>query len=364
MVDRGRLVRRPVCFWEDGSLRNNIAFGLTIAALSMPLGVFPARSQSQSPPPEAFYRGKSIALVIGYSVGGGYDIYARVLARHLGRNVPGNPAIVAQNMPGAGSQKSLEFILNHAAKDGLTIGTFSRSLAIAPLIENAKYDPRRLEWIGSIATDSTTCISWHQSGIKTWDDMKSKQFTVGGLGRGSDPETFAVLMKEMFGLNVKLVSGYPGTNDVVLAMERGEVQGMCGYSYSSLRAARKAWLDEGKVHILMQAALSKDPAIPADVPLLTEKTTNPKQRQALEMILAPQAVARPFVMPPGTPADRVAAMRAAFMATMTDPEFVKDAKSAGLDISPISGERITELYDKIYSTPPDIVAEARRAVGN
>jgi tripartite-type tricarboxylate transporter receptor subunit TctC len=314
--------------------------------------------------PEAFYRGKSVSLVIGYSVGGGYDIYARVLARHLGRYVPGNPAIVPQNMPGAGSQKSLEYILNFAPKDGLAIATFSRTLPINPLIDNAKYDPRRLEWIGSIATDSTTCIAWHQSGVRTWDDMKTKQFTVGGLGRGSDPEMFAVLMKEMFALNVKLVSGYPGTNDVMLAMERGEVQGMCGYSYSSLRASRKAWLDEGKVHILMQAALTRDPAIPAGVPMLLDKTTNEKQRQALQMILAPQAVARPFAMPPGTPTDRVEAMRKAFMATMTDAEFVKDAKTAGIDIDPISGDRIADLYARIYDTPADVIAEARRAIGN
>ena len=314
--------------------------------------------------PEAFYRGKTINIVIGYSVGGGYDIYARVLGRHFGRHIPGNPSVVAQNMPGAGSQKALEYILSHAPKDGLVIGTFGRTLPIAPMIENAKYDPSRLEWIGSISTDTSTCIAWHASPVKSWDDMKTKQFTVGGLGKGSDPEMFATLVKVMFGLNVKLVSGYPGTNDVALAMERGEVDGMCGFSYSSLRAARKNWLDENKVNILVQAALSRDAAVPAHVPMLLDKTTSKSQRQALELILAPQAAARPFAAPPGTPADRVEALRKAFMSTMADPEFVKDAKTSGLDVDPIAGDKIAELYRKIYATPADVVAEARRAVGN
>lgn len=323
----------------------------------------PVSANSQTP--EAFYRGKSVSLIIGYSVGGGYDIYGRVLARHIGRHIPGNPAVVAQNMPGAGSQKSLEYILNVAPKDGTQFATFSRTLAIAPLIDNVKYDPRRIEWIGSIATDTSTCVAWAPSGFKTWDDLtKQRQFTVGGLGHGSDPEMFGIMMKEMFGLNVKVVSGYPGTNEVLLAMERGEVHGLCGFSYSSLRASRRAWLEEGKVHILMQAALTRDPAIPASVPMLLDKTTSEKQRQALELILAPQAVARPFAMPPGTPSDRVDAVRKAFMSTMADPEFLKDAKTSGIDVIPISGERIADLYGKIYATPPEVAAEARRSVGN
>lgn len=330
----------------------------TIAIVLVPT----ARLSAQSP--EAFYRGKNVALVIGFSAGGGYDIYARALSRHLGRHVPGNPSIVAQNMPGAGSQKALEYLLNHAPKDGLTIGTFGRSLAIAPLIEKAKYDPRRLEWLGSISSDASTCIAWHQSGIKTWGDLKTKQLTVGGLGRGSDPETYAVLLREMFKLNIKLVSGYPGTNDVILAMERGEVQGICGYSFSTLMASRKFWFDEGKVNILVQAALAKDPEIPASVPLLLDLATDESQKLALQLILTPQTIARPFAMPPGTVADRVTAMRRAFMATMTDPEFLKDTKSARLEVDPTSGEGIAELYAKVYETPPSIIAIARRSIGN
>lgn len=332
-----------------------LAFGVSLAGAPAPL-------LAQSP--EAFYRGKTLSMVIGYSAGGGYDIYARALARHMGRHVPGALSIVAQNMPGAGSQKALEYILTHAPKDGLAIATFGRTLPIAPLIENAKYDPKRLEWVGSITTDTSTCVAWHVSGIKSWDDLKSRQFTVGGLGKGSDPEMFATIAKVMFGLNVKLVSGYPGTNDVMLAMERGEVDGICGISYSSLRAARRAWIDEKKVALIFQAAIDRDPALPPDVPMLLDKTTTPQQRDALMLILAPQAVARPFAMPPGTPADRVEAMRKAFMATMSDAEFLKEAKTAGLDVNPMPGEKIAELYRKIYETPQAVITDARRAVGN
>ncbi len=316
-----------------------------------------------APSPEAFYRGKSIAMIIGYSAGGGYDIYARVLGRHMGRHVPGNPTFVAQNMPGAGSQKALEYTLNHAPKDGLSFATFSRTLAIAPLIENAKYDPRRLEWVGSITSDTSTCVVWAATGIKSWDDIKSKPITLGGLGRNSDPEMFALILRNVFGMPIKLVSGYPGTNDVALAIERAEVDGMC-LSYSSLRASRRNWIDERKINILVQAGLSRDPAIPAEVPMMLEKAGSEIQRKALELILAPQAVARPFALPPGTPPDRVEALRRAFMATMTDPEFVKEATSAGLDIAPIEGGKIAELYGRLYETPADVIAEARRAVGN
>lgn len=337
---------------------------LSLAALSLAAGISLMSDRVTAQTPEAFYRGKTVSMIIGYSPGGGYDIYARALARHMGRNIPGNPSVVAQNMPGAGSQKSLEYLLTLAPKDGTAIGTFGRTLPIAPLIEGAKYDPTRLEWIGSISTDTSTCVAWHTSGFKSWDDLRSRQFTVGGLGKGSDPEMFATILKVMFGLNIKLVSGYPGTNDVALAVERGELDGMCGFSFSSLRASRRNWLDEKKVAILVQAALTRDPSVPPEVPMMLDKTTSPEQREALSLILAPQAVARPFAMPPGTPADRIAAMRDAFMATMKDPEFVKEAKTAGLDIDPMSGAQIAELYRKVYASPQAVIAAAKKGVGN
>ncbi|MGE0628766.1 MAG: Bug family tripartite tricarboxylate transporter substrate binding protein [Hyphomicrobiaceae bacterium] len=339
-------------------LNRHIACGF-MALAAIGAGTWAARADEAD-----FYRGKSVNMLIGYSAGGGYDIYARTLARHMARHIPGNPTIVAQNMPGAGSQKAMVYLLDVAAKDGLTFGTFGRTLPLAPLLEGAKYDPSKLEWIGSITSDTSTCVAWHTAAVKTWDDLKTKELTVGGLGKGSDPEMFAKIVKNLFGLNVKLVSGYRGTNEVALAMERGEVEGMCGFSYSSLRASRNNWIVEKKVNILAQAALQKDPAIPASVPLMIDLISDPKKKQALSMILAPQAMARPFAMPPGTPPSRVAAMRKAFMDTMKDEAFLAEAKKTKLDVNPMTGEAMADVLNKAFAMPPDIVAEARRAVGN
>ncbi len=336
------------------------AAALALGALAT--GIWSTAVLAQSP--EEFYKGRNINMIIGYGAGGGYDIYARALSRHMGKHIPGNPNIVPQNMPGAGSQKSLEYVLGHAPKDGTVIGTFGRSLPIAHLIENAKYDPSKLEWVGSIASDATTCIAWHTTGIKTWDDLKNRQFTVGGLGKGSDPEIFSSVMRVMFGFNLKLVTGYRGTNDLALAVERGEIEGVCGWSYSSLRTSRKQWLAEKKVSILMQAALARDPGIPPDVPMLLDKASTPEQKAALTLILAPQSVGRPFVMPPGTPADRLAVVRKAFMAALKDPEFLAEAQKAALDVSPMSGEEVAALYKKVYETPKAVIDDARRAIGN
>lgn len=338
--------------------------GRTMAGLAGAMAVGVSSIQALAQSPEEFYKGRNVNMIIGYGAGGGYDIYARALGRHLGKHIPGKPNIVPQNMPGAGSQKSLEYILSHAPKDGTVIGTFGRSLPIAHLIENAKYDPSKLEWVGSIASDATTCFAWHTTGIKSWDDLKNRQFTVGGLGKGSDPEIFSSVMRLLFGFNLKLVSGYRGTNDMALAIERGEIEGVCGWSYSSLKSSRKQWLAENKVSILMQAALTRDPDIPAHVPMLLDKATTPEQKAALTLILAPQSVARPFAMPPGTPADRVNAMRKAFLAALKDPEFLAEAQKAVLDVSPMSGEEVAALYKKVYETPEAVIAEARRAVGN
>ena len=313
--------------------------------------------------PEEFYRGKTINIFIGFSSGGGYDIYARALARHLGRRIPGSPNIVPQNMPGAGSQKAMEYVLNVAPKDGLSMATFGRSLVLAPLLEGAKFDPTRLSWVGSITGDSVTCIAWHGSGVKKWEDMRTTQFTAGGLGKGSDPEMFPLIVKNLFGLNVKLVSGYPGTNDVMIAMERGEVDGMCGYSYSTLRASHKAWVDDKKVVILAQGGLTRNKHMP-DVPMMLDLTTSERQKQTLTLLLATQPMARPFAMPPGTPQDRLDAIRAAFMATMTDTEFVKETQATGLDVEPMAGAEIAAILQQVFAMPADIIADARRAVGN
>lgn len=320
-------------------------------------------SLAQAQTPDEFYRSKNVNLVIGYSVGGGYDIYARLLARHMGKHIPGRPTIVPQNMPGAGSIKALEYLLNVAPKDGLTFGTFGRSLPLSPLLEDAKFDATRLEWIGSIASDTSLCLAWAGKGITSLDDLRTRTFTAGGLGKGSDPDIFASVVKNMLGLNVKLVTGYPGTRDLTIALERGEIDGICGYTWSSIKSSHKSWLDNNRIVFLAQMAHAKDDELP-NVPLLTDFGKNETQREALRLIVASQAIARPFALPPGTPKDRADAMRAAFTATMKDADFLAEARAARLEVSPYSGDQIAELIRKSYASPRAVVEEARKGIAN
>lgn len=313
-------------------------------------------------PVEDFYRSKNINLYIGYSAGGGYDLYARLLARHIGKQIPGKPSIVPQNMPGAGSLKVTTWLASVAPRDGTAIATFARGMPLYPLLFNPDFDATRLGYIGSITTDASVCITWQGSPIRDWNDLMTKPSTFGGEGKGSDPDMFATLLKVAFNANVKLVSGYPGTADMTLAMERGEIDGLCGISYSTLKSAHADWLREKKINIVVQAAMEKDPALP-DTPLLLDLATSARQRQIVSLAVAPQALARPFAVPPGAPAERLEALRLAFDKTMRDPDFLADAAKSNLDVHPLGGLGIGEMIRKLYQTPKDIVDETARAIG-
>jgi tripartite-type tricarboxylate transporter receptor subunit TctC len=319
----------------------------------------PARAESV----EEFYRGKSVTLAIGYSVGGGYDLYGRLLARHIGKYIPGQPAVVPQNREGAGSLRAAIYIYNAAPKDGTVIGTFSRSMAVAPLLSDAPFDATKFTWLGSISNDVNLCMTWGTSPIKTWDDMLTKPFTMGGLGAGADPDVFALMFKNVFGAKLKLVSGYPGTNDVALAMERGEVQGMCGLSWSTVKTRHMDWLVAKKVNIPVQAGLSKVDELP-DVPVVTDLVKNQEQMQIVRLILASQAMARPFAAPPGIPEDRKRALIEAFDKTMKDPDFLAEAEKMKADINPVSARAIDSLLAEVYKTPKEIIAKAAKATAN
>jgi tripartite-type tricarboxylate transporter receptor subunit TctC len=320
--------------------------------------VAPAQAQSVAD----FYRGKNLTLAIGYTVGGGYDLYARLLARHLGKHVPGNPTIVPQNREGAGSLRATMFLYTAAPKDGTMIGTFSRSMAVAPLVtDTAHFDGTKFNWLGSVTNDVSLCVSWHTSAIKTWDDFLTKPSTFGGQAAGSDPDIFALLFKNVFGAKLKLVTGYPGTNEISLAMERGEVDGFCGLSWSSITSRHPEWLKGNKINLLVQAALAKEPDLP-NVPLITDLTKDPEKLQMINLIIASQAMARPFAAPPGIPDDRKKALRDAFDATMKDPEFLAEAERLKVDINPIGGEAIDKMLAEIYRTPKDVLAKAAKAI--
>lgn len=312
---------------------------------------------------EDFYRGRVVTLYIGYSVGGGYDTYARTVAQHLGKYIPGNPTIVPQNMPGAGSLRSANYLYNVAPRDGSAIGMFSRGMAMEPLIGTSatQFDATKFSWLGSGANEVSVCATWHTSDVRSWNDMLTKSFVVSGEGSGSDPDVFATIVKNVFGVKLRLVSGYPGSAEMALALERGEVNGRCGWSWSSLKLQRPDWVANKQVNLLVQLALDKAPDLP-DVPLITDFATTERQHQILRLVFSRQAVARPFVAPPGIPEDRKQALRTAFDKTMADPDFLADAKARGLEVNPVSGAELEKLIAELYRTPADVVAEVKATI--
>jgi tripartite-type tricarboxylate transporter receptor subunit TctC len=310
-----------------------------------------------------FYRGKTVEIYVGYSTGGGYDIYARMLARHMGRFIPGNPTLLPKNMEGAGSLRLANWLANAAPRDGTAFGTIGRGTPFDPILgqPGAQFAAGDMSWIGSMNHEVSICASWGTSGVASFEDLLTKELLVGAVSNNDDTGQFAKVMNAVLGTKLKIVAGYPGGNDVVLAMERGEVQGRCGWSWSSVLAARMSWWKEKKINILVQLALTKHPDLP-DVPLVTDLAKNDAQRQMLRMIFARQVMGRPFVAPPGVPKERVAALRKAFMDTLADPDFLADCARAKLEIAPVPGDRVEALVKEIYATPAEVAKQAAAAL--
>jgi len=320
-------------------------------------------AQAQSNSVADFYKGKTINIIVGYSAGGGYDIYARMLAPYLTKHLPGNPTVVVQNMDGAGSLKATNYLYNVAPKDGTAIGTFGRGLAMEPLIGGAgtQFDATKFTWLASGTNELGVFVVWHTSPIKTWDDMLTKEFTVGGEGSGSDPDIYAAVVKNLFGAKLKLISGYPGTSEVTIALERGEVDGRASWSWSSLKSTKPHWIKDNLVRFPVQLGTIKNKDLP-DVPLILDFAKTDKQRQILTLILSRQVMGRPFAAPPGIPEDRKQALRKAFDDAFKDPDLIAEATKRKMDVNPVSGADIEKLVAEIYATPPDIVAEARAVI--
>ncbi len=303
-----------------------------------------------------FYKGKTVEMRIGYSPGGGYDTYARLVAAHIGKHIPGNPTVVPMNEPGAGSLKLANELFQTAPQDGTVMGVIARAAPFDPLFGNdaAKFDGLKFNYIGSANNEVSVCVAWAGTGIKTLDDLKTKELIVGGTGPTADTEQFPTVLNAVFGTKIKIIGGYPGGNDVNLAMERGEVTGRCGWSWSSVISTRPDWITDKTINILVQLSTAKHPDLP-DVPLVMDLAKTDKEKAMLRLVFARQALGRPFVAPPNIPADRVKALRDAFMATMSDPEFLADAKKADLEITPVSGEEVAQLVADAYTAPADVV---------
>jgi tripartite-type tricarboxylate transporter receptor subunit TctC len=342
---------------RDVDLRRPARIAAVILAMALP---GPAHAAGV----EDFYKGRTISLIIGYSAGSGYDLYARLLARFIGRHIPGHPAVIAQNMPGAGSLKTANYVYGVAPKDGSVIASIGRSAPIEPLLGDAQFDGRNFTWLGSIASNSSLCATWHTTAIKTWQDALSKPFALAGEGLGSDPDNFVRILKNLFHAKVRIVSGYPGGTEMNLAIERGEVDGRCGWSWDSIKSTRPDWLRDRKINLLAVFSLQKAADIPAEVALVGDLADSDEKRQILRVHLAGQALGRPFFTSPGVPQDRKAALRSAFDATMKDPDFVAEIAKAKLEVNPTSGAEIDRLLAEIYATPKDVIERAKQAVRN
>ena len=338
--------------------RSGAVLGLAIVVAMFAAPVYAAESSA------SFYAGKTLRILVGFGPGGGYDLYARALGRYLGQHVPGNPTVVVQNMVGAGSLKVVNYLFNAAPRDGTVIATFARGIVFEPLIghpDGAQFDAPRFNWIGSISNEVSVCAIMSTRGIASWEDMKAKPTLIGASGAGADSDVFAAVLRKLFGLPMRIVAGYPDGANLNLAMERGEIDGRCGWSWNSIVSGKRDWLANKQIKVTVQMALAKHEDLP-DVPLIVDLVSDPRRAAALKLIVSRQSIARPFATPPGVPAERLATLREAFDATMKDADFLAEARTIDLDVRPVKGTAVEALIKEIYASPPDAVRLATQVM--
>jgi tripartite-type tricarboxylate transporter receptor subunit TctC len=306
-----------------------------------------------------------VNVVIGYPPGAIYDVYGRIVARHLGKHLPGNPNVVPQNMPGAGSLRSANYLYSVAPKDGSTIGLFARGIAMQPLLDaqGIQFDAQKFNWIGSTSSEVSVVVASGSSPFKTIQDAQQKEMVVSASGSGADSVIFPYILNGVIGTKFKVVTGYPGNADMLLAVERGEAHGNAGTSWISLVSLRPDWVKDKKVNVLVQMATKKHPDL-QNVPLAYDLAKTDSDRKVLELIFSRLDMAYPFVAPPDVPADKLKALRAAFEATMKDPEFLAEAKRQSLEIDPVSGDQIAAMLRKVYASPPEVIERAKAVLAS
>ena len=304
------------------------------------------------------FKGKPFEIIVGYDTGGGYDVYARALARHIGRHLPGNPTVVVKNMPGAASRQAANHIYNIAPKDGTVIGTIARGLPTDELLGSGgiRFESTRLTWIGSMNNEVSVGVAWHTSPIKTFEDTRQREMVVGAI---ADSLLFAQVMNAVLGTKFKMITGYKSGAEIGLAMERGELEGRMGWSWSSILSSNPDWIKDRKIINLVQFSTTKHADLP-DVPLVTELARNEDDRALLELVFSRQVVGRPFVAPPGLAPDVTAVLRKAFDDTMRDPAFLAEMEKANLEINPVPGHEVEALITRLFATPPAVVERAKQ----
>ena len=328
------------------------AFALCLAVAA------PATAQDVA----SFYKGKTVRIVVGFSPGGGYDVYARVLARHYGRHIPGTPTVVVQNMPGAASLKSIQYLNSGAPSDGTVITTFNPGLITQSLTSPEKVGLKFLDfaWVGNVSEDFRVCFTWHATGIRNWQDfLAAKKVVFGNTGVGTSAYIDDRILSELFGVKLHAVMGYPGSADKRIAIERRELDGDCG-SWTSLP---EEWLREKKITLLVRFSRQLVAGMPAELAYARDLLPDPKKKQIFGLLTASAVIGRPYIAPRGVPAERLAALRTAFDATMKDPEFLADSAKQRLLVTPMTGAEVESFITELYRAPPDVVAAAKQVAG-
>jgi tripartite-type tricarboxylate transporter receptor subunit TctC len=333
------------------------AFGALLAALATCAA---AGAQSTAD----FYRGRTITISVGLSAGGGYDLHARVFARYFGRHVPGEPSILVKNAPGAAGLALVNSFYNSAPKDGTEIATFDRGIVLEPLLHgsaNARFNPLKLVWIGSTDNDASTCFSWYTSPIKTIADVMRRELIVGGTGSTANAVAYPRALNAVLGTKFRIIAGYPGSAEALIAIERGETQGFCSMGFATLESVRPDWVRDRKVNQLIQLAVRKNPDHP-EVPLALDLASSEADRAALTLMFSPNLYARPFAAPPGLAPERVAILRKAFNETIADPDYVAEAHARGLHVELVAGAEIERIIRQLYASPKEVVERMREAM--
>jgi len=310
-----------------------------------------------------FYRGKTVNVWIGYGAGGGYDLSARVLARHMGRYIPGEPTLVARNMPGAGSLSLANWLYNVAPKEGLDFGIFGRTVPIDPLLgtKGTQFDALKFTWLGSTSNEVSTCVAWHDAPVKVAADLFKKELTVGASGAASPSAVFPYLFNSILGTRIKVINGYTSSATILTALEAGELNGFCAWGWVPMKAMRSDWVRDKKFNVLFQIGLAKHRDHP-DTPLILDLAKTVEDRELLEILVSPQVFARPFAAPPGIPADRAAALRMAFNKTVRDPDFMAEAERLVLEPDLVDAAMLEGVLKRIYAAPKPLLDRARQAL--
>lgn len=348
-------MRRAILEKLRAHVRVVIAAGFGAGLLATPAAADPVAD---------FYAGRPINMIISTGVGGGLDANARLVARHWGNHIPGKPTITPRNMTGAGHLQATNFMYMQAPRDGTHVGAILPSFALYQIIDGkgAQYDSRRFRWIGASDVDNMNVYVWHTAGVRSIADARAKEVLMGGTGAGSYTILFPTLMNNLLGTKFKMIPGYKSTNEIHIAMERGEVQGRAGNFFSSLKSGNPDWLRDRKIDLIAQIGADRDPEFP-DVPLLHELAPDAQAARIMRLFSGEIAMGRSYLTTPDTPDDRLAALRKGFMATMKDPAFLDEAKKASIDVRPLGPERLEAILEDIMSTPPDLLEKAKQARG-